>query len=143
MQESKTTQKWNPDERQFSMFQEYHSATKELIFLCEDGDFALQNHLGRLTELIIRRQQLLENIEGLKNKFPKASHINTDKEQQRTLLLELSGLEKKAQQLLENKIKILKGKMSINRQAIQIHKTYHPPRKQYEGFFIDCKTIKK
>jgi len=133
---------WDPQEKQFSLFQEYHEATKELIFLCEGGDFALQGHMNQLTDLISRRQQLMENIEQLKKDFS-LSTGDSENKKPGILLTEISALDKKAQQLLEDKIKILKGKLRMNRRDMKVNKAYHPTGKQYEGFFIDCKTSKK
>lgn len=150
--------------RQIPLYEEMLAIVKEQHALCEEADFVVEEDLNRLNQLLSKRQKKMDLVEENQEKVqaikkslqeeldleelnikilsqflpsPQASRLLEKIGEIEALLKEIAELDRKTQKHLLVKLNLVRQELGKVQKRKKINQTYHPVKRQREGFFID------
>lgn len=150
--------------RQIPLYEEMLAIVKEQHALCEEADFAVEEDLNRLNQLLSKRQKKMDLVEenqakvqALKKSLqdeleleelnikilcrylpsPQASRLREKIGEIEALLKEIAVLDRQTQNFLRAKLNLVRQELGKVQKRKKVNQAYHPVNRQREGFFID------
>jgi hypothetical protein len=150
--------------QQIVLYEEMLAIVKEQHLLCEEADFAKEEDLNKLNQLLFKRQKKMDLIEENQEKVqaikkslqdeldleelnikilcryfpsPQTSRLMGKIEEIEALLKEIAELDQKTQKLLLVKLNLVQQETGKVQKSKKINRAYNPVKRQREGFFID------